>query len=220
MSVGGSKSKGKGSSGGQSTSESFISPDQLPFLKDLWSQASQGILGGGVGAADVAGGQGLMQGITNNPFFQGMADFAKPNNAMAQQNIDILGQNLNQNLARNLMPQISDQAQQSGGFGGGRQGVAQGLALQGTQQAFAQGSQDILNNTYNQAQQANQFGANWATQNALGGIGALGQLQQQQFAPFLTLAQILGNPAILQKGSSSQQASNSSSSSGFNFGFG
>jgi hypothetical protein len=219
MSIGGGKSDSKSKSGGSSTQESFISPDQLPYLKDLWQQSSQGILGGSVGAADIAGGQNLMQGITNNPFMQGLQDFAKPNNAMAQQNIDVLGQNLNQNLARNLMPQISDQAQQSGGFGGGRQGVAQGLALQGTQQAFAQGSQDILNNTYNQAQQANQFGANWATQNALGGIGALGQLQQQQFAPYLTLAQILGNPAILGRSNSSQSGMSSGSSSQASIGF-
>jgi hypothetical protein len=218
MSVGGKKSEASGSGGGTQQAESMISPDQLPFLKQLWEQASKGILGGGVGAADVAGGQGLMQGITNNPFAQGMQNFAQPNNAMAQQNISMLGDNLNQNLQRNLMPQISDQAQQSGGFGGGRQGVAQGLALQGTQQAFAQGSQDILNNTYNQAAQANQFGANWATQNALGGVGALGQLQQQQFAPYLTLAQILGNPAILNKSSGENWNKSSSSSQEFSFG--
>ena len=219
MSVGGGKSKSSGSSGGSQSMKSFISPDQLPFLKQLWGAGTEGILNQGVGAADVAGGAGFMQDLQNNPFAAGLMQFAQPNNQMAQQNIDLLGQNMNQNLQRNLLPGITDTSIQSGGLGGGRQGIAQGLALQGTQQAFGQGSQDILNNAYNQANQATQFGANWGTNNAMQGIMGLGQLQQQQFAPLLALAQILGNPTVLQESSGSNKSKNSSSGWNMSMGF-
>ncbi len=193
-----SGSKSESESSGMNFSKSFISPDQLPFLKDLWGQASNFLLGGGANANTGAGGQ-LMGNILNNPFSGQMQQFANPNNAMAQQNINQLGQSLGQNLQNNLLPSIANQSISSGGFGGGRQGVAQGIALQGTQEAFGEGAQGILNNTYNQAQQGAQFGADLSMRNALGGIQGLTGLQQQQFAPLMALAQILGNPAILNK---------------------
>ena len=213
MSVGGGKSKSGGSTSGSSSS--FISPDQLPFLKQLWGTATGQILGDGLGAADTAGGQQLMGDVFQNPFMNGIQQFSRPDNQMVQNNMNLLGQGLTQNLQNNLLPTIANTAIQSGGFGGGRQGVAQGLALQGTQQAFQQGSAAIVNNAYNQAPQAALGGGQLAMQNALGGVGALGQLQQQQFAPLLTLAQILGNPAILQ--TSKNKGSNFTDSKNFNF---
>ena len=218
MSVSGGKSKISNSASGSQSMKSFISPDQLPFLKRLWGEGTAGILDQGIGAADTAGGAAFMGGLYQNPFAQQLGQFAQPNNEMAQANIGLLGQNLNQNLQRNLLPGITDTSIQSGGLGGGRQGIAQGLALQGTQQAFAQGSQDILNNAYNQANQATQFGTNWATNNAMQGITGLGMLQQQQFAPLLALAQILGNPTVLQESTGKNKSSGSSNS--WNMGFG
>lgn len=215
MSVSGGKSKSGSSQ--SSKMNSFISPDQLPFLKDLWSQATGQILGEGLGAADTAGGQRLMGDVYQNPFMQGIQQFARPDNQMVQNNMNLLGHGLTQNLQNNLLPTIANTAIQSGGFGGGRQGVAQGLALQGTQQAFQQGSADIMNNAYNQAQQAALGGGQLAMQNALGGVGALGQLQQQQLAPLMSLAQILGSPTVLQ--SSKSKGGSSSTSSNFGFGF-
>ena len=219
MSVGGGKTKNSNKSSGSQAMESFISPDQLPYLRQLWGQASGDILGGNVGAANVGGGDQLMQGIMNNPFAQQLQAFSRPNNELVQKNISLLGQNLNQNLQNNLMPQIADQSIMGGGLGGGRQGVAQGLALQGTQQALSQGAQDIQNNAYNQALGASQFGANWATNNAMQGIMGFGNLQQQQLTPLLSLAQILGNPAILQKSSGKNSGSGSSSSWNASFGY-
>ena len=65
------------------------------------------------------------------------------------------------------------------------------------------------------AQQAAQFGSDWATRAGMAGIQGLGWTQQQQFAPLMALSQILGNPTVLNSGYSQQQAN----SQDFKFGF-
>lgn len=212
MSAQGGKSESSGSSASTGMNQSYIAKGQLDNLNQLWDTASGRIIGQDLGAANNQALGGMLGNLQNNPFQQQMASFANPNNQMAQKQIDLLGQNLNKQFSENLLPQIGDQALQGGGLGGTRQGIAQGLAAQGMQQAFSQGAQGILSNAYNQAQQAAQFGTDWATRNAATGIAGLGQMQQQQYAPLLALAQIIGNPAILQRGSNMSMGSESSSS--------
>ena len=204
-------SKSENSSSGSNSNQSQIDSTQKAYLDQLWGKASSDILGGSVGAAKTQVQQDLMGQVMNNPFGDQLKSFSQPNNQMVQQNVDMLGQNLQKQLQNSLMPQIADQSIQSGGFGGGRQGIAQGLALQGTQDAFAQGALGIQNNAYNQANQATQFGSNFNLQSAMGGMGMLGQAQQQEMTPFLTLAQILGSPTVLNSGKGKTSGSGSSS---------
>ena len=210
-SVGGGKSESESSA--QQTSNSFIDPSQLANLQQLWSSASNQIGQGGLGQGGFNQGQNFLNQIGNNPFDQNLQQFANPNNELAQQNIDLLGSNLSNQFNNQILPGIQSNAISGGALGGGRQGVAQGIAASGVSNAFAQGSQGILNNTYNQAQQASQFGSQYNLQQAMSGLGGLGQFQKQQFAPMDYLARILGNPAILNQ----SQSKGKSSSTDFNF---
>ena len=208
MSVGGGKSESKQSS----SSNSFIDPSQLGYLQQMWGNAS-GQVAGGLGQGGFGQAQQFVNQIGNNPFQQNLMQFAQPNNEMVQGNIDMLGQNLSDQFNNTIMPGIQSNAIGAGALGGGRQGVAQGIAAQGVSNAFAQGSQGIMNNAYNQANQASQFGSNFNTQQAMAGLSGLGQFQQQQFAPMDFLSSILGNPAIL----SQSQGSDTSSHVDFKF---
>ena len=206
-SVGGGKSESESSA--QQTSNSFIDPSQLANLQQLWSNASNQIGQGGLGQGGFNQGQNFLNQIGNNPFEQNLQQFANPNNELAQQNIDMLGSNLSNQFNNQILPGIQSNAIGGGALGGGRQGVAEGIAASGVSNAFAQGSQGILNNTYNQAQQASQFGSQFNLQQAMSGLGGLGQFQQQQFAPMQALAQILGNPAILNQSQGTSQSDSS-----------
>ena len=208
MSVGGGKSESEQSS----SSNSFIDPGQLQQLQQMWSSAGNQVAGG-FGQGGFGQGQQFINQIGNNPFQSNLMQFAQPNNEMVQGNIDMLGQNLQDQFNNTIMPGIQSNAIGAGALGGGRQGVAQGLAAQGVSDAFAEGSQGIMNNAYNQANQASQFGSNFNTQQAMAGLSGLGQFQQQQFAPMDYLARILGNPAILNQ----SQGSRTSSSMDFSF---
>ena len=207
-SVGGGKSETESSGRSQQSSNSFIDPSQLANLQQLWSGASDQI-SGGLGQGGFNQGQNFLNQIGNNPFDQNLQQFANPNNELAQQNIDLLGSNLSNQFNNQILPGIQSNAISGGALGGGRQGVAQGIAASGVSNAFAQGSQGILNNTYNQAQQASQFGSQFNLQQAMSGLGGLGQFQQQQFAPMQALAQILGNPAILNQSQGTSQSDSS-----------
>lgn len=208
MSGGSSKSE----SDSQQQSQQQIDPTQLAFLRNLWSHASQ-FAGSGQGNVNGTQANDFLDTMQNNPYAQGVQQFSQPNNQMVQGQVDLLGQNLQRQFSNQLMPAIGSNAQAAGQYGGGRQGVAQGLAAQGIQQAFAQGASGIQNNAYNQAAGMTQFGAQNALQGAGMGMQGLGQLQQMQFAPYMTLAQILGGPTVL--GSSSGNSNSNSSSMNF-----
>lgn len=210
MSVGGGKSqsKSKGSSG------AMIDPTQLKYLSQMWGQATPDILQNGLGQADSNMMASYQRQIGANPFADQIMQMSHPNNEMVQGNINMLQQGLQNQFNNQLMPGITNQSIQSGGMGGGRMGVAQGLGMQGMQQAFAQGSQGIMNNAYNQAGNMAQFGSQYNLDSALQGMNAMGSQQQLQLMPYQTLAQILGNPTVLNYGK------NSSSSQSGNFSFG
>lgn len=195
MSGGSSKNENQS----QDTSTQQIDRTQMNFLRNLWQHSNRFVNSGQGDANTEMGGQFVNQ-FANNPYGANFQQFMQPNNPMAQQQIDILGQNLNQQFNNQVMPRIDSNAIMSGQFGGGRQGVAQGLAMQGLQQSFGQGAQGILNNSYNQALNATNMGGQFNNQSAAMGIQGLGSLQQQQFMPYMSLAQILGNPTVLGSG--------------------
>ncbi len=183
-------------SSSESQSRSFISEEQMPFLKDLWRQAS-GIAGR---AGDASGtiAPWLAQGA------QGLLGMGDPT-AQIQAQTASLQSGLGQLFREEINPAIQSNAISTGGFGGGRQGVAQGVAAGQMANAFTQGVGDITAR---------------ANQTAMGALGMLPgfsqaytQAQSAGMNPFLQLAQILGRPVTLQEQSSTSE------SEGFNFGF-
>ena len=216
-----------GSRESSGSSRSFIDPTQLGFLQQLWQQGLQlsnqqgnqpGNVAGDISGSLLPGLMGNVGQLTDNPFLNQLQNMSNPNNAMVQQNVDLLGQDLNRQFSNQLLPQIQGSAIASGSLGGGRQGVAEGLAAQGISDAFARGSADIRNNALAQAQQAASTGGNLLGQGIQTAFGAAPGLVnlglspfQSAFLPLQNLAGLLGNPAILNRGSQS--------SSGFQMGF-
>jgi hypothetical protein len=206
--------KSKKTSRQSSQDSSFIDPTQLGFLQNLW-QGAQGAQRGGGFNVNQNQLQGFQNQLANNPFQQQLQQFSDPNNSMVQGNIDRLGQNLGEQFNNQILPGIQSNAIQGGQLGGGRQGVAQGLAAQGMQNAFAQGASNIQNNAFNQAQQASQFGSQFNQNQALAGIGALGQQQQFALSPFQGLAGIFGSPTVIGQGSSRGKSTDRSANASF-----
>lgn len=183
-----------------SSGKSFISKQQLPFLRDLWQQA-QG-MSNAVTPGVQALGQSLipgMQGAFNNTL--GLTD---PQAQIDAQSASLQA-GLGQLFREEINPAITSNAIAAGGLGGGRQGVAQGVAAGQLGQAFTQGLGDITARANQQA-----LGA----ANSLGGqAGAMTGAAMAGFDPLSRLAAIIGAPTVLNKQESS------GSSSGFKFGF-
>ena len=149
----------------------------------LQQQAYQGAgnlqVPGQYGAATGAAGAGTMQALTAQGRYQQQA--TDPNAVAAY---------MNPYVAQSLAPQLQLLAQQggiqsaaqqgaatqAGAFGGSRSALANSLAQQNSllaqQQAIGQG----FNTAFNNAQQAQQFGANLGLQGAQTGISGAGQL--------------------------------------------
>ena len=177
--------------GGSDTSQqSYIAPQQLPYLTGLW-RGAQGYLP-------------QAQGLTQQ--FQPMANQLGQNAAtgsniltqLAGQDstggqIDVLQNRLNQNLTENLLPALAQGANVTGQLGGARQGIGQGLAVRGTQQALGEGTQGILSDDLYRRASA----ASAATGLAGTGIGALSGAAGLGFSPFAQLGQIIGPPTVL-----------------------
>ena len=185
----------------KSRNKSFIDPTQLQYLSQMWNQGGN-FFGSGGANFDAGAAQGFVDRLSSNPFMQQLGQFATPNNAMVQNQMDMLGQNLGRQFSQQILPGIQSNAIAAGQLGGGRQGVAQGIASQGFADAFGQGASGIMSNAYNQAQQATGLGANLYGQQAMMGLQGLGQMQQMAANPYLWWSQMLGGPTVLNKGSS------------------
>jgi hypothetical protein len=203
-------SSNKSKSQGSGYNMTRLSEMQAPFLENLFQQA-QGVAGqqmGGIGQAaqgfanqglgSIASGFGSMQAGAN-----ALSPFTNPNNQLANQQIGLLGQDINRQFTRDIMPSLTQSAIGGGGLGGSRGQIAAGLAAQGAQDAFSRGALGIRSNAYNQAQQA--AGLQGSMLQGLGQaqIGAAGDIYnlglspfQAQFAPLQQLAGILGSPIM------------------------
>lgn len=207
MSMGASSSQSQNQS--QQSSESYIAPNQLGYLTNLWGQAQgQANPGAAAGAASAAN-------QFTQPFqqqaMQALGGLTDPSAQIAAQSAS-LQQGLGQMWNEQLLPGIESNAIAAGGYGGGRQGVAQAQAAGQLGQAFTQGYGDIVARANQQA---------LAAASAMPGA-AQGYMQNQVypttagFDPLARLAAILGSPTVLQQ--SQGTSSGSSSSSGFEFG--
>ncbi len=203
MSMGASQSKGSS----EQQSESYISPDQLPFLADMWNTAigATNVAGGAADASAVQGATmpGLQQGFNNTLALTDPTSQIQAQTASLQEGLGNMFQT-------QLMPAIAGNSISAGGFGGGRQGVAEGVAAGQLGSAFTQGLGDIVANANSTA-----IGAASTlpgmTQNmfqtaAAGNMGGLDQLAR--------LSQILGSPTVLNRGSGSSRNSSQSVSAG------
>jgi hypothetical protein len=249
-------SKSRSTSSSQSSSRSFVDPQQQPFLQQLRQQATQVQQGqqqqrtatafdiggdllsaGGQGLANVGAIQGDLRGqLQGSGAFRSSAQALRQQafgeNPELQNQIDLLGQDIGQTFSQQILPGIQSEAIGFGQLGGGREGVAQGLASQSALGEFQRGASFLRSEDINrqlaaatslgqlglgqQAQTGGQLEA--AGQLNLGGIESLQSLFNLGLAPFdaefgglQQLAQIIGDPTILQ----TAQATGEAASKGF-----
>jgi hypothetical protein len=189
-----------GEDSSSSSSSTFISPDQLPFLQNLWS-GGQGLMnqqtGSQFGNQMMGNAQGLWdqgQGFLNT--LQG--PYQQSESAQAQ--IASLQQQLGQQSER-MMGGVGQQGVQAGQFGQSRGEIGTGLVAEGAQNALAQGAGQIMGQDQGiQAQSA------LGGLNSLQGMFGLGQSPyMSQWMPYSMQAGLVGNPAM--EGKSKNQSS-------------
>ena len=175
---------------------STVDKDQQPFLQFLREQA-QGQFEQ-YGQQQTAAGFGLAENLTGQG--QGFLNTlgAGSNQQVADSQIESLTDILNRNLSMNL-GRIGGNASVGNTFGGGRQGVMEGTAIGDTQLALASGVSDI----YADQNQMNLLGATAGLGALQGqfGLGMSGFANQQQ--PLGNFANMIGQPTVLSRGSSS-----------------
>ena len=135
--------------GKQSSNQSSVQlgtgadPNQLPFLKDLWTRASS-FMGSGQGGTDQA--QQQLQGYLGQ-----LSGFSQPG---VDPRLAMYSQQVGQNFQENIMPQISGQAQMAGGLGNSRQQLAQGVAAGQAGREIANMGTQLYGENQNRALQA------------------------------------------------------------------
>ena len=184
--------KSSSTSRSQQTAQTFVDPQQAPFLQNLrqgaqdLQQRQQGQIGqvaqdlggqllgaGGSALNNLQGIQGRLQGQ-----LAGFGGFQDASAALRQQafgenpqlgaQIGQLGQDIGRQFNQQILPGIESNALTAGQLGGGRQGVAQGLGIQASQDAFQRGATDLRSADIQRRLEA---------AGALGGLG-LGQQAQ------------------------------------------
>jgi hypothetical protein len=195
-----------GGSSSSSESKAKIWRPQRKYLRDIYDQGQQIFERGNQELQNRY--QGYLDQINpeTNPFLKQLQSFMQPNNDMLVQQQDLLAQGLNKQYQNQLLPGIQSQSIAGGVVGGGRQGVAQGLAMQGVQDAFAQGSMGLQANAYNQAQQAATAGAGLFGQYAQAGMGGVQGLSNLGYDPFKMYLASVGSPAVLNSSSSNSES--------------
>lgn len=179
-----SASKGEGSS----SEMSFINPDQVPFLNELYKGGSKMLnkpkykkmFRRNVLKPSMAGFAGIMQGQGNPELLN---------------QIQIGTDLINENYTENILPTLGSNAAMVGQRGSGRQGVAQGIAAR---EAMRQQS-DLTSNMLAQDYAASQD----RILQALSLAPSLGGLPWQ---PMLQQRAIVGNPTVLNQGRSSEES--------------
>lgn len=132
---------------------------------------------------------------------------------LVDENIAALSEDLSQFFSEELLPGITSEAVGGGQLGGGRQGVAQGKAVEAVGREFRRGSLEIRNADLRQRQEAARtLSAQRLSASQAGLTGAQQQFDLANaatltpFSPFLTLAQILGDPTTLTQAQSSSKS--------------
>jgi len=203
MSAGGSQEKTRQ----DQSSRSFIDPTQAGFLGNMWQQAQ------GIADPNAVGQAAQNTAGMNSPFLQSAMNTTNqlmdPRAQIATQSAS-LQSGLGDLFQNEINPAIKSNAVGMGGLGGGRQGVAQGVATGQLANAYTQGLGDITARANAQAGSAASMMPGLT--DAMMNNTMAGQLGG--YAPLQQLAQILGNPAILQEMESKSRGSRQS----FDFG--
>lgn len=219
----------------ESGTTSRIAGEQLPFLTDLWGQASRlasdqadiginaGELAGnlyGAGANNLGMFQNMAAGT--DPLQQEMLTRASSGNPRLQEMIDLLGTDINRNLGLQLQS-INEQAGGLGVRGGDRANLALGTAAQGATEEFMRGASNLRYGDYQTQNQllsdvmGQRQGAGQFLQGSLAGMYDLGMAPYQaQWQPLMSLASIIGGPAMIQDAWSRSQGSSASRGDSFN----
>jgi hypothetical protein len=193
-----------GGGGGGSASRGYDYNAQLQqAMQTIWgpqAQALQNMYGGVSGLMNQQAGQigGAAQQAANQalPYsgLQQLAQYATPNNDLAQQQLSQYSQQVGQEFGRNIMPQLRTGAGIGGNMGGSREALAQGVAAGDASRAIAQGGTDLYAQQYGMGLQAAQ-----ALPGASAGYYNLAmQPYQAQWAPYTAAAGIFGGPTALQ----------------------
>ena len=232
-----SQSSGSSIDFGRSSGSSFVDPNQQGFLDFLRNSCmdlfggQQGGLEGLFGLSEGLQGQaqGLIGGLTDNPFLQALQSQAGGNPELVGQQTEQLGSDLGRFFNEQLVPGINSQGQQAGQFGGSRGGIGRGLAAQGVTEQFQRGSTAFQTADAQRSQQAAGLGGQLFSQGSQAGLQGLQGIFGLASAPFNQqfdilgqLASIFGDPTVLNRQSSfdfgrSQQQQTSRGSS-FSFG--
>ena len=203
--------------GSQSTG---VSQDRLAF-EQLYSQ----LYGGAAGVAGemaqnpflsqtanqlFGSGQNILSGLQNDSGSQYLQSVLSSSGMMDEQ-ISLLGQDINKFTSESLLPNIRRSAASAGQLGGSRQSVAEGAALQGATEQFARGASSIRNENMNrqlsaagQLSQQNLQGAQIGLAGNESLYGLANQGFMSQLSPYAALASIMGDKATL--GSSMSQS--------------
>jgi hypothetical protein len=203
-------------SGGASQSQS----EQSIAFEDIFAR----MFGGAEGAAGgldpsmlteaanklFTSGAGFMQGIGGDAGSDYLKGRLSGDNAVLQDQIDQLGQDLGGFFNEQLMPGITEQAVSGGQLGGGRQGVAQGRAIEEVGKMFTRGATDLrAGDIAARDAAAGTLAGNAISGASVGfqGMGAMAGAADMGFsanlAPYERLAQIIGGPTVLGSSSSS-----------------
>lgn len=203
---------------------SFISPDQLPFLKDIFQRAQDFSNQSGFAGQDPLQSEGqnnaLLAASGLSPLINGaqsanqflLGDVLNPaSNPFLQSTASAATRPIFEGLTQNILPAIRGGAAGTGNVGSSRQGIAEGLASQGALRSAGDASSSIFSNAYGQGLGALVQGLGLAPQTAQLGLlpsniqqqigGQRRQLSQEEmFAPFEQLQRFkeLTGPPILQ----------------------
>ena len=211
-----------------STSSSQSSSSQSVFQGDIFRQlfGDASNIAGGIdtsGLTDAANqlftsGSGFLADLQElsagtDVSGQFLSDRISGEGGFVDENIAALGEDLGQFFNEELLPGITSEAVGGGQLGGGRQGVAQGKAIESVGREFRRGSLDIRNRDLRErTEAARTLSAQRlsASQAGLAGVQSRFDLANAAtltpFSPFLTLAQILGDPTTLTQSQSSSKS--------------
>lgn len=192
--------RSKSTSQSQQFAQTFVDPQQQPFLANLRQQATSlaeqqapqisqqafdlggQLLGaGGQGLTNLGQISGQLQGALPGSQQVGAASQALRQQAFGAnpqlgEQIGQLGQDIGRQFNQQILPGIQSEAIGAGQLGGGREGVAQGLGIQASQDAFQRGATDLRSADIQRRLEA------------AGALGGLGLGQQQQTAGQLATA--------------------------------
>lgn len=231
-----------GRSRSSSDSNDYISRIQEPFLADMYRRAAglsqQNTFVGADPLQKQAQDMAQQYAYNLSPFTEGAmrgggfltsgAVLDPSSNPYLASTAQAATRPIIQSLTENVLPAIGSEAGMTGNVGSSRQGIAEGLATQGALQAIGDTTSNLYSNAYGQGLGAMTSALQMAPQIAnlgllpssiLSGVGGerRGLAQEQMQNPFQNLsflAQILGDPTILNSAISRSSAWNTSGSYG------